>query len=268
MNMDYIHGYSDDEQKRLIQQAEYWKNDLIVRDINYNSGESLLEIGCGAGAVLGILGTAFPGLKFSGIDLEAKQINFASQHLKQLGLDADLKIGNASNLPWQDNSFDHVYAIWFLEHLSNPLKVLQEAIRVLKPGGTITLTETDYRTIVISPDSENYLNLNYSLCELLIQSGGNPYMGQSLGNLLTQSGFKTVVNNALTFHYFSRQDPKKVTGFIDYVSSWLAPTIPQIVEKFNKDSESLSAGLNDFHNVKNNPDGAVTAVIYRATGIK
>ena len=41
MNMDYIHGYSDEEQLRLIQQAEYWKDDLILRNINYNSGESL-----------------------------------------------------------------------------------------------------------------------------------------------------------------------------------------------------------------------------------
>lgn len=98
MNMDYIHGYADEEQERLIQQAEYWKDDLILKDIKYNSGESLLEIGCGAGAVLGILGTAFPGLKLSGIDLEAKQIKYASQHLQKLGLNADLKEGRKISL--------------------------------------------------------------------------------------------------------------------------------------------------------------------------
>ncbi len=65
--MDYIHGYSVQEQKRLIQQEEYWRKKLILQDVNYQSGEKLLEIGCGAGAVLGILGTAFPGLKLADI---------------------------------------------------------------------------------------------------------------------------------------------------------------------------------------------------------
>lgn len=268
MNMDYIHGYSDEEQKRLIQQAEYWQDDLILRNINYNAGESLLEIGCGAGGVLGIMGKAFPGLKLSGIDLEAKQIDYATRHLKQLGLEAELKVGDASILPWADNSFDRVYMIWFLEHIFNPSGIVQEAFRVLKPGGTITLSETDYRTIVITPESEDYRYLQHGLCELLIQSGGNPYIGQSLGNLLTQSGFAKVNNRALAFHYFSSKAPKKVAGFIDYASYWLAPTIPQIVENTNKDYSALKAGLNDFNKVKNNPNGAVTAVIYRASGIK
>ena len=70
MTLDYIHGYSDEEQLRLIQQAEYWREELILRDINYLPGESLLEIGCGVGAVLGILGGAFPDLKLAGIDLQ------------------------------------------------------------------------------------------------------------------------------------------------------------------------------------------------------
>jgi cyclopropane fatty-acyl-phospholipid synthase-like methyltransferase len=74
--MDYIHGYSDTEQERLIQQAEYWREKLILKDLDYQAGEKLLEIGCGAGAVLGILGQTFPGLKLAGIDLEQKQINY------------------------------------------------------------------------------------------------------------------------------------------------------------------------------------------------
>ena len=175
--MDYIHGYSDTEQVRLIQQAQYWREKLILKDINYQAGESLLEIGCGAGAILGILGETFPDLKLAGIDLEAKQIEYATSHLDNLNLtDVDLRIGDATTLPWSDNQFDHVYVMWFLEHLPNPLQVLKEARRVLKPGGTITITETDYRTILTTPESADYRYLIDSLCELLLQAKGNPYI--------------------------------------------------------------------------------------------
>ncbi|MDJ0650155.1 MAG: hypothetical protein QNJ60_15800 [Xenococcaceae cyanobacterium MO_188.B19] len=70
------------------------------------------------------------------------------------------------------------------------------------------------------------------------------------------------------FHNFFHQSSKKAQSFIDYVSSWLAPTIPQIVGKLNKNHESLLAGLNNFENIRNNPDTTVTAVIYRASGVK
>jgi ubiquinone/menaquinone biosynthesis C-methylase UbiE len=263
--MDYIHGYSNTEQIRLIQQAEYWREKLILKDINYQPGESLLEIGCGVGAVLGILGQTFPGLKLAGIDLENRQIEFAINHLKNLNLNnADLRIGNATALPWQDNQFDHLYAIWFLEHIPNPRQVLKEAKRVLKPGGTITLTETDYRTILVTPGSADYRYLMDSLCELMLQAKGNPYMGQSLGTLLTQVGFKSVENQPFSVHHAHSLDSQELRGFIEYVDSWLAPIVDQVAVKLGRDVNQLNAGLNWFRSIPGRDDGAVSATIYRA----
>jgi ubiquinone/menaquinone biosynthesis C-methylase UbiE len=266
--MDYIHGYSDTEQERLIQQAEYWREALILKDLDYQVGEHLLEIGCGAGAVLGILGQAFPGLKLAGIDLEQKQIDYAQSHLADLDLKAaELRVGDATKLPWRDNSFDHIYAIWFLEHLPNPLQVLQEAKRVLKPGGTITITETDYRTMLVTPESADYRYLIDSLCELLLQAGGNPYIGQSLGSLLLQSGFQQINNQPFPVHHAYSSDRQALKDFIDYVDSWLAPTVEQAVAELGKDLLRLQAGLDWFRRISDRHDGAISATIYRASAI-
>lgn len=266
--MDYIHGYSDTEQERLIQQAEYWREALILKDLDYQVGEHLLEIGCGAGAVLGILGQAFPGLKLAGIDLEQKQIDYAQSHLADLDLKAaELRVGDATKLPWRDDSFDHIYAIWFLEHLPNPLQVLQEAKRVLKPGGTITITETDYRTMLVTPESADYRYLIDSLCELLLQAGGNPYIGQSLGSLLLQSGFQQINNQPFPVHHAYSSDRQALKDFIDYVDSWLAPTVEQAVAELGKDLLRLQAGLDWFRRISDRHDGAISATIYRASAI-
>jgi ubiquinone/menaquinone biosynthesis C-methylase UbiE len=266
--MDYIHGYSDTEQERLIQQAEYWREKLILKDLDYQAGEKLLEIGCGAGAVLGILGQTFPGLKLAGIDLEKKQIDYAQNYLHHLDLSAaDLRVGDATKLPWQDNYFDHLYAIWFLEHLLNPLQILQEAKRVLKPGGTITVTETDYRTMLVTPESTNYRYLLDSLCELLLQAKGNPSMGQSLGTLLFQAGFDRVNNQPFPVHHAYSLDRQELRGFIDYVDSWLAPTVEQAVAELGKDLPRLQAGLDWFRRISDRHDGAISITIYRASAI-
>lgn len=264
--MDYIHGYSHTEQVRLIQQAEYWRDKLILQNINYQPGESLLEIGCGAGAILGILGQTFPGLKLAGIDLEDKQIKYASNHLKNLNLNnTDLRIGDATTLPWLDHQFDHLYAIWFLEHLPNPQLVLKEAKRVLKPGGTITLTETDYRTMLITPESADYRYLMDSLCELMLEAKGNPYMGQSLGTLLTLTGFKSVANQPFPVHHAHSLDSQELRSFVEYVDSWLAPIVDLAAATLDKDVQQLNAGLNWFRSISGREDGAVSATIYRAS---
>jgi len=265
--VDYIHGYESEEQYRLILQAEYWRDQLILREVNFASNQSLLEIGCGAGAVLGIIGKAFPALKLTGIDREPSQIAYATQHLSQLGLKGDLKVGDAGNLPFPDGSFDHVYAIWFLEHLNNPIEILQQAHKVLKPGGTITLTETDYRSIIVTPESADYRYLLDCLSELLIQAGGDPYTGPQLGLMLLEAGFQQVKNQPWTYHYFGSQS-QQLGDFIEYVDGWLAPTVPQIVEKLGKDASRLEAGLAHFRSIPSHPQGAATIIIYRGTAVR
>ena len=262
--MDYIHGYSDREQERLIQQAQYWRDELILKDLDYQAGESLLEIGCGAGAVLGILGKAFTDLKLAGIDLEDKQINYAKNHLSSLDLNnVDLRVGDASGLPWQDSCFDRIYAMWFLEHLPDPLRVLKEARRVLKPGGTITITETDYRTLLITPESREYRYLIDSLCQLLLQAKGSPYIGQSLATLLAQAGFDRVDNKPFPVHHAFSLDSRKLRGFIEYVDSWLAPTV-EAAKELGRDLRKLQAGLDWFRSIPDRPNGVISATIYRA----
>ena len=264
--MDYIHGYSNLEQERLVRQAQYWREKLILRNLDYRSGESLLEIGCGAGAVLNILGEAFPGLRLAGIDLSDKQIEYAKSYLDRSNLNnVDLRVGDAAKLPWQDDYFDRIYAMWFIEHLPNPLKVLQEARRVLKPGGTITITETDYRTILVTPESPDYRYLIDSLCELLLQAKGNPYVGQSLGTLLVEAGFDRVNNQPFPVHHAHSLNSKDLRDFIEYVDSWLAPTVEQAVTKLGKDIQKLQAGLDWFRGISDRHNGAVSVTIYRAT---
>src|SRR5207253_10873022 len=68
MTEGYVHGYGSEEQERLLSQAEHWREELILSGTVLAPGTRLLEVGCGVGAVLGILGRAFPGIVLAGVD--------------------------------------------------------------------------------------------------------------------------------------------------------------------------------------------------------
>ena len=86
----YVHGYGTAEQERLVEQAEHWRNRLIRAGTELEPGTRLLEIGCGVGAVLAVLGEEFPGLTLTGVDIAPKQLEYARSHLERSGIEAAL----------------------------------------------------------------------------------------------------------------------------------------------------------------------------------
>jgi ubiquinone/menaquinone biosynthesis C-methylase UbiE len=140
----YVHGYGTREQQRLIEQAEHWRHGLICEGTRLEPGTRVLEVGCGVGAVLAVLGQEYPGVRLHGIDLEPKQLEFARGYLERSGVEATLVEGEALALPFEDESFDHVWMMWFLEHVPDPPAALREARRILVPGGGVTAIEVDY----------------------------------------------------------------------------------------------------------------------------
>jgi SAM-dependent methyltransferase len=94
----------------------------------------LLEIGCGPGANIWFM--AREGFSVCGIDGSATAIDRARQRLATEGLTADLRVGDYTNLPWPDSTFDG--AIENVSLYCNPSAAIDRALtevqRVLRPG--------------------------------------------------------------------------------------------------------------------------------------
>src|SRR5215211_198126 len=150
---EYVHGYGTREQQRLIEQAEHWRHGLICEGTRLEPGTRVIEVGCGVGAVLAVLGQEYPRVRLHGIDREPKQLEFARGYLERSGVEATLVEGDALALPFEDESFDHVWMMWFLEHVPDPPAALREARRILVPGGGITAIEVDYSTCSAAPST-------------------------------------------------------------------------------------------------------------------
>ncbi|MCB9633564.1 MAG: methyltransferase domain-containing protein [Sandaracinus sp.] len=202
MSEGYIHGYSEEERRRLVAQAELWRDRFLVPGLDYRPGEKLLEIGCGVGAVLAVLGEHFPGLNLTGVDLVPSQIAAAKDELASRGLSADLRVADAGALPFDDASFDHVYGVWVLEHVREPHPILREVRRVLRPGGTVAFHETDYAMFHVFPDHPDVAYLGEAQ-RALFRREGDPHVARALGARLVAAGFEDVASGPMGFHYFT-----------------------------------------------------------------
>lgn len=105
----------------------------------------VLDIGCGAGGKT--LYYASQGAKMVyGIDVVAHYEAEANELAKEKGL-ADrfqFVLGDAAQLPFQENTFDTIIMNDAMEHVDQPLAVLKECYRVLKPGGKLYVNFPPY----------------------------------------------------------------------------------------------------------------------------
>jgi ubiquinone/menaquinone biosynthesis C-methylase UbiE len=110
---------------------------VISQSLLLKAQGNAVDLGCGAGQLVMEIAQTAPGLHVTGIDLSEELLANARVSAQQLGLSGqvDFRLGNAEDIPIPDQSLDLVISTASLHHWSEPVKVLNEINRVLKPSG-------------------------------------------------------------------------------------------------------------------------------------
>lgn len=102
-----------------------------------------LDIGCGNGQITRLLAeSTAPGGRVTGVDISPELIASANDAAERAGLEGQLTFrqGDMKSLPFADDSFDWVWSMDCLGYVPlEPLSLVEEAVRVVKPGGRIAL---------------------------------------------------------------------------------------------------------------------------------
>jgi SAM-dependent methyltransferase len=263
----YVHGYQPRENERLRDQAGTLA-DLLHADTAYPGGSRVLEAGCGVGAQTVTLAQRSPDARFTSVDLSTDSLTEAKRRADQAGLtNVEFQQADLFALPFDPESFDHVFVCFVLEHLSRPVEALAILNGLLRPGGTITVIEGDHGSTAFHPDSAAAQAVIQCQIDLQRAAGGDALLGRRLYPLMVDAGLDAVrVSPRMVYVDASR--PELVDGFTRKTFTAMIEGIrePAIAAGLIGPG-SFDAGVRDLHRTTE-PDGVFCYTFFKGVGEK
>lgn len=155
-------------------------------------GEFALDVGSGTGedvvALAELTGRAVGVEPSAGLRAEA------ARRAKTEGV--EYVEGDATDLPYDDATFDVVRCERVLQHVGEPVRAVAEMARVLKSGGRIALIDTDWQTAIIHPADPDVVG---RISGHLMGQSANPTAGRQLRGLLAEAALTIEDQTAATW---------------------------------------------------------------------
>ena len=173
--------------QRYTQQAG-WTSSIrqsLLSQVDLEHCQTVLEVGCGTGAVLDTLPR--PPQFHVGIDLDLPTLRFAREKHPALLLAA----ADALRLPFASASFEITFCHFFLLWVTQPLAALAEMRRITRPGGwVIAFAEPDHAHRLDFPTGLEEIGRRQT--QALQQQGADPRAGRKLRGWFAQTGLEQV----------------------------------------------------------------------------
>lgn len=164
-------------------------HELIVDKLGDREPSEVLDLGCGTGPTLAAVARRWPRAHLVGVDLKPANIEVAARNLA--GSVTDLRAADLDEpLDLPDDSIEAIVCHNTLECLADPVRLMDEAARVLKPGGWAVWSHTDFDTIVANTaDVELSRRVLHGYADLAQpwMAHSDARMGRKLGGLIRRS---------------------------------------------------------------------------------
>ncbi|MHC4841711.1 MAG: class I SAM-dependent methyltransferase [Planctomycetota bacterium] len=241
-----------------------WPQELeVLRGYNL-SNERVLDLACGTGEFAVRLLREFSEVSVIGVDVEQAHLNTATELTSEYGERAEFKVGDAFHLDFPDNHFDCTVNRHMLQAIPEAEKVVDEIIRVTKPGGRIHILAEDYAMMHFWPtkhDTDDFWRLGPMTFGQ--QTGTDLKVGRKVGAWLSERGMKDVRTDYILVdtHRVKRED------FAAIWTAWRDGYTETIAQHTELTRQQVTDYWNDMIDCIQNPKGyacwklpAITAV--------
>jgi SAM-dependent methyltransferase len=200
----YIHGTSPEEQRRLSLLNDVLLNSAELRELGLRGDEKILDFGSGLGQFSRAMARAVPRGRVVGIERDEKQFNGAKRLASDEGEAnlVDFRRGDVMqlDLPQPEwNTYDVAHARFVLEHVPDPLRVVRNMVRAVRPGGRIVLADDDHDVLRLWPEPAGVNEMWRAYMRTYDRNGNDPFIGRRLVSLLHSAGAKPARNTWIFF---------------------------------------------------------------------
>jgi SAM-dependent methyltransferase len=189
----YIHGTSSEEQRRLSLMNDVLLNPASLREMALAGDESIVDFGSGLGQFTRAMARAVPGGRVLGLERDEAQISGSRRLAEEEAAAPNVELRQADVLdpplnPDEWGTFDVAHARFVLEHVPDPLRVVQNMVRAVRPGGRIILADDDHDILRLAPDPPGFSDLWRAYIRSYDRNRTDPFVGRNLVTLLHQAG--------------------------------------------------------------------------------
>jgi SAM-dependent methyltransferase len=162
---------------------------------------AILDLGCGPGHFTELLAQSLPDATITALDSDARMLAQARERFRGSAKAITTLHCRAEQTALPGNSFDFAVARLLFQHLSEPAAVVREAMRLLKPGGKLVITDDDDGLFgIVEPPIPQLNELLAKYGEAQARRGGNRRIGRWLPRLLLNNGFVDVEFESVVTH--------------------------------------------------------------------
>ncbi|KAA0018454.1 class I SAM-dependent methyltransferase [Antrihabitans cavernicola] len=195
MEEGYAPGFGADAIAMLSARDAADRAGFLIDSLDGSRNYRIVDLGCGPGAMTVGLGQALPTSQVLGIDSDRSQVTDALQAAQQLGItNVDFRAASAYDLPLAEHTVDVVFAHALFGHLSEPKLALAEAMRILRPGGTLAVSTSDWSRAKFRPKTVNVDAAMRGHYILRQRAGGDPFAGRRIADHVQHAGFTAVTS--------------------------------------------------------------------------
>ncbi|HSE72585.1 MAG TPA: methyltransferase domain-containing protein [Nocardioidaceae bacterium] len=112
-------------------------SELLADDVDLHAGWHVLDVACGSGNAA--IAAARSGTHVVGVDYVPELLEHGRRRATAEGLEVEFKVGDAEDLPAEDDTYDAVLSVFGSMFAPNHQRTADEIVRVTRPGGTVGL---------------------------------------------------------------------------------------------------------------------------------
>ncbi len=236
---DYIMGLPS-EPERIRSKTSPVLLDHHLTWAGLRSEETFVDFGCASGEAVRAASTKLGHARVVGLDADTRMLEYAAEESARQGLlnieYLEASIAGPGSTPLADSTFDHAWTRFFLEYQKEPTEVVREMVRVVRPGGKVTLIDIDGNCLWHHPMSDPFRADLQEVMEDLSSTGFDPHAGAQLCQYASDAGLVGVRQQIEPYHWIiGRPDDATAAAWTTKLHSikhtYLTRVAPQKADK-------------------------------------